>query len=670
MRAIVARKVAMATAIVAVAFGSSPRFARAQYANGYYGGGAKQFASLKSCIEQNCGSPASVTSVADGYNKRSAQLERIRDKKSNLSLYPSNIQAAIYAINAKKDELNKVTLAALEHIDENGEARLEGAGKRIYNYISSMKHKMSIRYERNIYGDPIRVDIEKTKAALKDVDASEREWLIQVAQEGIAAEQRFGESALNSQPTSVMLKQMFRGSTVEEALGRLKTQISGELKETEGVSQIETALYFANLNKSVLEDLLKKDLKHLTENEIRELLRWDARFARTRAMVSADMKALESREAPKMKDLLAEIGGKDKLIERYRRLVAKSDRTNSVKNKDCEAVYFMNTGILPNEAQQARLRSDIDRTKANAKAVVEKQIPAALQQPILSAIDRTEFVLPPTSGQFREAFANGFSRDLDSNRAAALQIKRAKASDVQSIMLGMLGSPSMKAYLDQPDETEEQIRKQPNPRCGAYSIKPGTDKHTTLLGAVILSYSTAQYSQNSREFTIAHELGHAVSAAIDVDPVLTAAMKDVRACLAGVHTEPMPPEAQAKMVEAQKHGFELFGHYVEEDFADSIASAATKNSPGKNPWCAFIEKSGDQFFAFNMQSEGDDEHSSNLWRLMAVDFLRNGKLRLACRDYLEPFGMVPKFENCLSKVKMPTTSPTLAPTVKTQATKK
>jgi hypothetical protein len=107
-------------------------------------------------------------------------------------------------------------------------------------------------------------------------------------------------------------------------------------------------------------------------------------------------------------------------------------------------------------------------------------------------------------------------------------------------------------------------------------------------------------------------------------------MRSAMQCLKSLHAESSKPE-----------------QYLSEDFADLIASQV--EGKDKNMACLFVQKTKNEDFAklsLKNPSEGDT-HSSDLFRVLHLDFLKNGKLTEQCQQALVAKDEAPTFKNCL-----------------------
>jgi hypothetical protein len=145
-----------------------------------------------------------------------------------------------------------------------------------------------------------------------------------------------------------------------------------------------------------------------------------------------------------------------------------------------------------------------------------------------------------------------------------------------------------------------------------------------------------------------HEMGHKLFYYMKYQNTCTdkAWFGKARACLLSNHTELSPEEIaeQAKMA--------LIGgdsKYESEDWADLIS--AQVDDKANNFACLFAQKLKDEDYkALSLRNaDSSDPHSSDLFRLLHLNFLKNGKIPTQCEQALSTRGEKANFKNCLEK---------------------
>jgi hypothetical protein len=89
--------------------------------------------------------------------------------------------------------------------------------------------------------------------------------------------------------------------------------------------------------------------------------------------------------------------------------------------------------------------------------------------------------------------------------------------------------------------------------------------------------------------------------------------------------------------------------YESEDWADLIS--AQVDDKANNFACLFAQKLKDEDYkALSLRNaDSSDPHSSDLFRLLHLNFLKNGKIPTQCEQALSTRGEKANFKNCLEK---------------------
>jgi len=153
---------------------------------------------------------------------------------------------------------------------------------------------------------------------------------------------------------------------------------------------------------------------------------------------------------------------------------------------------------------------------------------------------------------------------------------------------------------------------------------------SAFTGEVIrLSPMTVRGNPESREATIRHELAHSVIRQMRLyEPKIVEMFED---CLSQQHPEPQSKDQ------------------LEEDLADLLAMATWKTK--QNPFCQVlleVDATRCEYSDNAMYSEEDLSHSSHLFRILHLEFIKQSSLSQTCKDYLNEIKYPTGFRNCLS----------------------
>jgi hypothetical protein len=277
----------------------------------------------------------------------------------------------------------------------------------------------------------------------------------------------------------------------------------------------------------------------------------------------------------------------------------------------CQDSYIWYQRTLPAADQIEHLRSEVIDTAKAMKPDMEHLLG---YMPDVNAI---YIDLPPSKSKFAELFK-------DHLRQLRLSIQ----DHIDRLKKSNFGSGAIANSAE-----SEELRIDPRAfSCDIFSLDLAGDEYysSAFTGEVIrLSPMTARGNPESREATIRHELAHSAIRQVErYDPQIVEMFED---CLSQQHPEPQSKDQ------------------LEEDFADLLAMATWKKK--QNPFCQVlleVDATRHDYSDNAMYSEEDLSHSSHLFRILHLEFMKQGSLSQACKDYLNEIKYPIGFRNCLS----------------------
>lgn len=291
-----------------------------------------------------------------------------------------------------------------------------------------------------------------------------------------------------------------------------------------------------------------------------------------------------------------------------------------------------------------------------AKGLVRKNILAHLSSHsalILNKhLDNVYFSKPLSPKNFVESFGFYLSQSIDSaNEEMALAPNVQATTDVLSA-LGYLADnlSSHKGGGEMKHDKYEDIKQ----LCETYASPTINDS------ALLVKSGKIQVSWNSIRDPragagiITHEIGHVISGVILSNPSMSANSSKIysiaRECINSNNVFTKKAEMNdIVLASAQDQVSHRDGFYTEEDWADTISAKST--SAEYNPWCFFLSKKVKQdgvtvYDDLPLEPTPNDTHSSDLFRLLNVEFIKKGAIPLECNvDYLLEKGI--RFKKCL-----------------------
>jgi hypothetical protein len=228
-----------------------------------------------------------------------------------------------------------------------------------------------------------------------------------------------------------------------------------------------------------------------------------------------------------------------------------------------------------------------------------------------------ELVMPLTKDEMVSALSRELNIELSNNirrKSFLKKLNPANQSDLELVLL--LLSIDYGTTMDPLLSSIEQF-------CNANKPKPIVDSSLSEFGIVFVGWRSVLYPQYGYGI-IGHEMGHVFSKAAG-DDVLP-----IKNCLKN-----------------QKGSDD----YVEEDFADQFAVQVMANVSAEhrsNFACLILRQDENGYKNFDLKSGEGDVHSSNFYRLIALDFML-GDLKPACSGVKASAPPDVKFGNCWPK---------------------
>lgn len=592
----------------------------------------------QSCLTEVCGSPAEANFPLNLDSKLSQEYLDLSWHKKSPFDYPPHIRKITSEIEANRLKLDTNLLDRLRRSRNLGNARPRGAAKALYNLlIFSPYFKQMTKKVVKVGGISKKViDEEASSAVLAHLPISERRWLIRVANQILASPtSEVTEEEIESKPPELLLRFLHPDRTAAEALNLEVQSMRASVVALNRSSPFERALHFSEMSQHQLEQIARRVADGtVTESETRAIINWNEKF-KDYAFLRDPEHPLLQRETPTYEEIVAELGGFDAFLASFERRLTSERNLSQVSIENCKYTYFVNERALPNRAQVETLSRDVERSKQLVVDMIKTKFPASMQEGLLDGVSKVNFLLPPTASEFKRNFANTLRQERDSVASARSAYDRLPSNELRGLLIFV-------EWFQRRNPTE--YGEVENPICDQYRYRAVSDANYINYSTVLLSYSTAKVDEVSRLALIMHEIGHSIYPEIEGGDAVSAS---VRKCLAEQHSEVLPPKTKAAWDEARKINALVGGPYLQEDFADEIAIASTKNVRGGNPWCQLTMTGSDgQYYHSSMQAEDESHHSSSLFRILSAEIKRKGHLPDSCEKFLRDSNFVDKFKSC------------------------
>lgn len=600
------------------------------------------------CIEDICGPTAQSNLYMTKYMDRLNEYTRLASDPKQIEFSPE-IAALFSDLKTENKKGYDAGVAIFRKSSSLGTKQPDGLSKAIYNIMFASPYLKKIKYKVNSEGGKTSVTVDETATAteLKDLSPEDRAWMIKLAKyfaSSYASKNgsTLSENEIRSQPPGLLLKQLHPEVSLADAMKLELEKAQKAASSLKNLSPLEKALFFTKTSP----DRISVIASHVAdgtvdENETREILQWNSDFKNNTSLFRSADSPLLDRKTPTVEEIVSKAGGVEAIAQNFEKNQAADAQKDEGKIWSCKLQYFINKGLLPNKTQVDNLKQDILRSKQMVIETIKAKFPSSMHQKLIKAVEDTDFITPPTAAEFEKNFAGNLRRKVESAKASNASINEIPPAAMRELIATFTLSKSSQDPNESKDDSNEY--------CDAFKYSPMSDANYTTYGSVLLSFTTATGDEASRLKTIMHELGHSVSKAIADDPQNFSRFAGVRKCLAGQHTEELPPQMKKAMDEAKAKNPKIDGPYVEEDFADSVAGESGKSIRGRNSWCQFMSLSPDkqQYQESKIQSEDGDPYSSSLFRLLNFEVMKKNSIPDSCDKYLSTIKYSKHFSSCL-----------------------
>lgn len=282
----------------------------------------------------------------------------------------------------------------------------------------------------------------------------------------------------------------------------------------------------------------------------------------------------------------------------------------------------------PTTEQNAKFHSMMSKVKSSTAKKIVELIPKNLIPKILKKFDAIEIEAPDTRDEFLSIMEKRLKDEIGFIRKESSSLTSSPLFQIAALIELGLKEEKPKDLLEDSATHKMNIKLK-----DAFS-----DSDYSLSGTNSIKASWMSVRSHGGISVMRHELGHQVLRTI-MDEGFEfssdhANVSRIVTCLNEMHPE--KPETRLYLHSSLRMGF-----YLEEDFADLVASFTGKKDP-LNLAC-FAGYGGDYSF-FNPDKE--DKHPSYTFRILHHNTIQGTKLPKQCSDYLAKFQPSFKFKNC------------------------
>jgi hypothetical protein len=599
------------------------------------------------CISAICGPASTTQTYFSTFGDKAAEyFDQAKDPKAQI--FPKDYEALINAMNGEDQKQNALLLAELKRSSSLGNAGFSGLSKGLYNAMFAGKYDDRIKMKTAVINgvEITAVDEKASRAALKSLPSADREWLIAQKKYFLQLDDDpVSEDLIESQPPAQVLKTLHPDLPIKDSMKIELFKAQSEMASLKNLNPTEFSILCSDTNPARVA-LIAKHMADgsLTENEAREIIKWNYDYKQNKALFLDPQSPYLTRQTPPVEAVIQKKGGISGLSRAFIKNRQQDKEDTAQDLEICRTQYFINKRLLPTEAQNRAALDDGVRAKQLVESMIKEKFPANMQQVLIGVVEKADFVTPPTSEAYERDFKESFKTQLETERQQTAQLSVLPPNEIRET-LAAFSALSGKAKSLNDSATSNDL-------CQPFIYPPVSDRVYTPFGSIILSYSSVTGDQAGRLMVMMHELGHVVSKAISENARINTEFEPVRKCLETEHSE-LNKDVKLKN---GTHLSTTAGKYLEEDLADTI-SGESKPSVRKNGFCDLTNIISHEEYDDRgiVQRDEDDVHSSTLFRLFDFEVLKSGHLPDPCDAYSSQEQFKPRFRSCLDFLKSPAT---------------
>lgn len=544
--------------------------------------------------------------------------------------------ASIINETAKLNTINEAERfqSALDWLKKDGVIR-DRRGIRFYNFVKANEDLEKFQYKETPYG-PV-VDEDRSRAIIPE--ASDEEFKRRV--EAVNRIIPFYRKTVFHETDPSRLKLIYPGEQFKNKIKEVLDEIDDKAKALKVHPDFHFLTILSEFNN--LTDTTKL-MKQFDNGEINpdfiDSLNSLSIALNLWSSITKDpklQKALDSEEIDLKKSTYKS------QVQNVEERLAQAKKARSFKgsfgSKSCKFVYSLAQEGLPTKKQIVDYKTTIDKFKARFIEKMKGHLSAHSADIVQAESQKWKSILPLSREEHRDLMKKSLSDALQSEKSLSIQNKEIQKSEFQDLFYGVQFA---RGSDFSPNEVSDDICKNLEPNLipdASHAISNGF-----IVGPLIVKY------QKQAEGVTFHELGHLLyhtinSNDLEISPETKAWFAKTRDCLIRNHTEYTQEELDSDLSNLKTKGF---SQYDSEDWPDLISSII--DDKRENIACLFGRVRRDEdYFAMSLRNtDVNDEHSSDFFRILHLHFLKNSSLPPVCREALDSHGQKANFKNCLS----------------------
>lgn len=579
---------------------------------------------MRGCVENICSKKE--FSLADTLNK-------IYDgtTKSN-STYDSEIQPIINAM-AKEDANDKVTRgnAYADWIKNPPDLKKPGA-IRVFNMFTVLNSFSKFQFKAE-NGKAV-IDIAKSRSAFPDISDDEFNKRVKVGGKILDA---FVDKAITE--TDPARVQLVYGSGFKAKVDSVISSFADKQKQIETDPELNFLTKLQSFKEMASGEKIKQQFSatdQINPDAISNLNQANA-VLNLFVAISKDpdfKKVLDS--APiDMKKAIATLGTEKILKEREQQQQGVLTGQTALSAK-CRTAFETAQQVLPSQKDLDLFKTKVAGLKNNFLDKTKSLMCDSASKTYQSQVSSWSANFPLTKEQYLANMKTSLNRGLAEAKKWKQQYEEIdKSPDKETIYA--IGVATLKPEYNSVTSSSDDV-------CDNLMTNIVPDATSYFSNSFVTGPMTIKHKDAGG--ICYHEMGHKLFHFMKYQNNCTDKSKfdKTRACLLSLHTE---LSAEELLLETSKKAFGGDTLYESEDWADLISGLV--DDKASNFACLFAQKLNDEDYKqLSMKnSDSSDPHSSDLFRLLHLNFLKTGKNPTQCEQALSARGEKANFKNCL-----------------------
>lgn len=582
---------------------------------------------MKSCVESIC--PAQDFSLSATYDKMIDRASKPDTK------FDQEIAPLLSAI-AKEDASEKTVRGntQLEWL-KNAKNLSEPGGIRTFNLFVSLNSFSKFQFKAE-NGKAV-VDVEKSRALFPNLSDDDFRKRVQIGNKILDA---FMNRAIpETDPARVQL--FYPGDKFKERVNEVLSSFEEKGKKIASDPELNFLVNLNEFKEMASGEKLKSQFassEQINPDLIQDLNQTNSLMDLFVSLsTDPEMKKLLDSPPIDIKKMATELRTEKLLRDRIEKQKSVLNGTNSAASSKCKVAFSMAQEGLPTQQQVDDFKKKVESIKGKFLGKTKGLMCSEAGRKYNDEVQGWIASLPLTRDQHMSNMKASLTRALEKSKNWKKQYNEIEKSPSRDTFYAV-GIASLKEDYNESTSRADEVCKNlmPNilPDATAYFSK------NFVAGPMVVEHEHA-------EGICHHELGHKLFHFMKYQNTCgdKSQFTKIRSCLLMNHSELTPEEL---LVESGKATFGGDSKYESEDWADLVSSMVDDKT--NNFACLFARKMKNEDYATLSlrNSDSSDPHSSDLFRLLHLNFLKNGKIPTQCEHALSARGEKANFKNCLN----------------------